>query len=94
MAHVRRRAQHDDRPVNTAKTVVDDPQFQDRITWIPKEQIGGAEQLLFPLHVSGEELPVPATAPTVGQHTDEVLRSALGYDDARLAELRATGALG
>ena len=75
-------------PVNTVKSVVDDPQFQDRMTWIPKEQIGGAEQLLFPLHVSGEELPVPATAPTVGEHTDEVLRSALGYDDARLAELR------
>jgi crotonobetainyl-CoA:carnitine CoA-transferase CaiB-like acyl-CoA transferase len=76
------------------KTVVDDPQFQDRFTWIPKEQIGGADQLLFPLHVQGEELPVPATAPTVGQHTDDVLASALGYDAARLAALRASGALG
>lgn len=81
-------------PVNTVKTVVDDPQFQDRFTWIPKEQIGGADQLLFPLHVQGEELPVPATAPTVGQHTDEVLASALGYDAERIAALRATGAFG
>ena len=36
----------------------------------------------------------PPMAPTVGQHTDEVLRDVLGYDDARIAELRATGALG
>ena len=33
-------------------------------------------------------------APTVGQHTDDVLRDVLGWDDARIAELRATGALG
>ena len=81
-------------PVNTVKTVVDDPQFQARFTWIPKEQIGGADQLLFPLHVQGEELPVPTTAPTLGQHTDDVLASALGYDAERIAALRNGGAFG
>jgi crotonobetainyl-CoA:carnitine CoA-transferase CaiB-like acyl-CoA transferase len=81
-------------PVNTVKNVVDDPQFQARFTWIPKEQIGGADQLLFPLHVQGEELPVPATAPTVGQHTDAVLADALGLDADAIAALHATGALG
>jgi len=30
----------------------------------------------------------------VGQHSDEVLRDVLGWDDARIAELRASGALG
>jgi crotonobetainyl-CoA:carnitine CoA-transferase CaiB-like acyl-CoA transferase len=30
----------------------------------------------------------------VGQHTDEVLRQALGYDDERIAALRSAGALG
>ena len=40
------------------------------------------------------ELPVPAKAPTVGEHTDEVLREVLGYDDERLSALRAAGALG
>ena len=58
-----------------------------------REQIG-AEQLLFPLHVDGEELPVPTKAPEVGEHTDDVLARVLGYDADRIAKLRATGALG
>jgi crotonobetainyl-CoA:carnitine CoA-transferase CaiB-like acyl-CoA transferase len=33
-------------------------------------------------------------APTVGQHTHEVLREALGYDEARLASLAQAGAFG
>ena len=37
---------------------------------------------------------MPTKAPTVGQHTEEVLRDVLGYDDERIAELRAAGALG
>ena len=80
-------------PVNTTKTIVDDPQFQARFTWVPKEQLV-AEQLLVPLHLEGEELPVPERAPTVGEHTEAVLRSVLGYDDAKLATLRESGALG
>jgi crotonobetainyl-CoA:carnitine CoA-transferase CaiB-like acyl-CoA transferase len=50
--------------------------------------------LLFPLHVEGEELPVPTKAPEVGEHTDDVLRNVLGYDDAKLTALREAGALG
>ena len=30
---------------------------------------------------------------TLGQHTDEVLKQALGLDDARLAELRGKGVI-
>jgi hypothetical protein len=30
----------------------------------------------------------------VGEHTDEVLRDLLGMDDADIAKLRETGALG
>jgi crotonobetainyl-CoA:carnitine CoA-transferase CaiB-like acyl-CoA transferase len=33
-------------------------------------------------------------APTVGQHTDEVLRDVLGYDDDRIAAAGAGGAFG
>ena len=42
----------------------------------------------------GPDVPLPTRAPTVGQHTDEVLHEVLGYDDAKVAELRASGALG
>jgi crotonobetainyl-CoA:carnitine CoA-transferase CaiB-like acyl-CoA transferase len=33
-------------------------------------------------------------APTVGEHTDEVLTRVLGYDADKLGKLKATGALG
>ena len=80
-------------PVNSPKTIAEDPQFQDRFTWYPVDQLG-AEQLGTPLKFVGEELPAPSHAPTVGQHTDEVLRDLLGWDDARIAESRARGGLG
>lgn len=80
-------------PVNTPRTVVDDPQFQDRFTWTTAEQ-AGYEQLLFPLHIEGEDAPVPSMAPTAGQHTEDVLRRVLGCDDTEIATLRASGALG
>jgi crotonobetainyl-CoA:carnitine CoA-transferase CaiB-like acyl-CoA transferase len=80
-------------PVNTPETLLDDPQFKDRFTWVSAEQLG-SDQLLMPLHVGGEKLPVPDRAPDPGQHTDDVLRHVLGYDDERVALLRASGALG
>jgi crotonobetainyl-CoA:carnitine CoA-transferase CaiB-like acyl-CoA transferase len=80
-------------PVNTPQTLADDPQFQDRLPWYPREVLG-AEQLPSPIKVLDEELPVPTKAPTVGQHTDEVLTGVLGYDGARVAALREAGALG
>jgi crotonobetainyl-CoA:carnitine CoA-transferase CaiB-like acyl-CoA transferase len=80
-------------PVNTTKTIMDDPQFQARFDWVDKSQLV-ADQLLLPLHLEGEELPIPERAPTVGEHTDAVLRSVLGYDDAKLEALRSSGALG
>lgn len=61
-------------PVNTAKTILADPQFADRFTWVDTDQLG-SEQLLMPLHVHGEDLPIPERAPDVGQHTDEILGS-------------------
>ena len=80
-------------PVNTPRSIADDLQFRDRLPWIPQEQLG-AEQLPLPIKVIDGELPWPTRAPTVGQHTDEVLHEVLGYDEARLETLRASGALG
>jgi crotonobetainyl-CoA:carnitine CoA-transferase CaiB-like acyl-CoA transferase len=33
-------------------------------------------------------------APTIGEHQDEVLAKVLGYDDERIAKLKASRALG
>ena len=59
----------------------------------PRSEMG-ADQLFTPLHFVGEELPHPAKAPTVGQHTEDVLRSVLGYDDNQIAAARDGGAFG
>jgi crotonobetainyl-CoA:carnitine CoA-transferase CaiB-like acyl-CoA transferase len=80
-------------PLNTPKSIVSDPQFQHRFPWYPASRLD-ADQMPFPLKIAGEELPEPMRAPDAGQHTEEVLRSLLGYDDDRLAKLRAAGALG
>ena len=36
----------------------------------------------------------PIAAPLLGQHTKEILRKTLGYDDARIGSLGAAGAFG
>ena len=80
-------------PVNTPRTLLDDPQFADRFPLYPAAELG-ADELPGPIKFIGEELPRPTRAPTVGQQSDEVLREVLGWDDRRIAEARAAGALG
>ena len=80
-------------PVNTPKTIADDPQFQDRFPWYPASE-HGADMLPFPVKFQDEELPTPTHAPTVGQHSEEVLSRVLGYDAERIAALRKAGAFG
>jgi crotonobetainyl-CoA:carnitine CoA-transferase CaiB-like acyl-CoA transferase len=80
-------------PVNTPQTLLGDPQFADRFPLLPARELG-ADQLFTPLHFVGEDLPRPSKAPTVGQHTEEVLRKVLGYDDDRIEAARAAGAFG
>ena len=79
--------------VNTPQTLADDPQFQDRFPWIPADRLG-CDQLPSPIKYLDVEVPVPTKAPTVGQHSEEVLREVLGYDDDRIAAIRAAGTLG
>src|SRR3546814_8204182 len=56
-------------PVNTPRTLADDPQFQERMPWIPRERVG-ADQLPSPVKLPDEELPLPTRAPTLGEHTE------------------------
>jgi crotonobetainyl-CoA:carnitine CoA-transferase CaiB-like acyl-CoA transferase len=80
-------------PVNSPKSIVADPQFQARFPWYPAKE-HGADMLPFPVKFIGEELPAPTKAPSVGEHSDAVLRDVLGYGADRIAALRAAGALG
>ena len=42
---------------------------------------------------ASDDLPPPAPAPAVGEHTVEVLRDVLAYDAARIDALLASGAV-
>ena len=77
-------------PVNTPKTIADDPQFVHRLPWVPKERLD-ADMLPYPVKIVGGELPPPTRAPNVGEHTDEVLAEVAGYSAERIAELREGG---
>ena len=80
-------------PFNTPANIGDDPQFQARIGFLPTEDVG-CEQLPLPVYVDGEKPPTPSMAPTVGQHTDEVMARVLGLGSGEIADLRAEGAFG
>ena len=79
-------------PVNTPRTAPDDPQFSHRLPFYGIEDVG-AEQLPLPIYLEGELPPTPTMAPRVGEQTDEVLVE-LGLSPERIAELRASGAVG
>jgi len=46
-----------------------------------------------PLHFSATPVRSASAPPALGEHTDAVLRSVLGYDDGRLRDLRAAGVI-
>jgi len=80
--------------VNTLEEAIDDPQLaaNGMVVEIEHAQAGTFRLPGTPVRLHGTP-PVPRRfAPELGEHTVEILRE-LGYDDARLAELRQAGAL-
>jgi crotonobetainyl-CoA:carnitine CoA-transferase CaiB-like acyl-CoA transferase len=80
-------------PANSPKTLYDDPQFKDRFELLPADVVG-ADMLGTPIKFVDEQLPMPTKAPTVGQHTEQVLRETLGWTDEQIDKARASGAFG
>src|SRR6516165_3684798 len=64
------------------------------VTRIPHPVLGWIPNVSTPIRLGDCPAVEPKAAPSVGQHTDEVLREVLKYDDARVAELRQQGAFG
>jgi crotonobetainyl-CoA:carnitine CoA-transferase CaiB-like acyl-CoA transferase len=67
---------------------------RDRLSRIPHPTAGSVPNIETPLNMSLTPAIDPVAAPLLGQHTKEVLRKTLGYDDRRIAELAEAGAFG
>ena len=82
-------------PINTVPEALRDEQTSARGMVVETEhpRFGTVRQLRSPVRVGGSE-PRYRRAPVRGEHRDEVLHDLLGYDDGRIAELRAGGAFG
>jgi crotonobetainyl-CoA:carnitine CoA-transferase CaiB-like acyl-CoA transferase len=65
-----------------------------RVSQIPHPTAGTVPNIETPLRLALTPVADPVAAPLLGQHTKEVLRRTLGYDDARIAALEAAGAFG
>ena len=82
-------------PVNTLDESVRDAQLRARGMIVEVEHPeGGVYEATgnpFKLSAAGPERFTPP--PTLGQHTEEVLRGVLGYDDERVARLYAEGSV-
>lgn len=85
-------------PIFEAADLVDDPHVRARHMLTEIVRTDGVDQPVLtpgnPVKLAGFDDSTPGPPPTLGQHTDEVLRTQLGMDDARLAELRGSGAIG
>lgn len=85
-------------PINTLDQVFEDPHVQARemVVNVPHPLAGpdGAQLIASPLKLSETPVEYRHHPPLLGQHTDEVLRDVLGYDDDKIAELRNAGAIG
>ncbi|MBV9565034.1 MAG: CoA transferase [Bradyrhizobium sp.] len=65
-----------------------------RISQIPHPTAGMVPNIETPLNMSLTPCIDPVAAPLLGQHTEDVLRNTLGYDEERIAALAAAGAFG
>jgi formyl-CoA transferase len=65
-----------------------------RLSQIPHPTAGTVPNIESPLNLGLTPAINPVAAPLLGQHTREVLRERLGYDDARIAALADAGAFG
>jgi crotonobetainyl-CoA:carnitine CoA-transferase CaiB-like acyl-CoA transferase len=77
-------------PVKNLREAMDDPQLRARDMVVEDER--GWEHVGNPLKFMGEPPRAEFSLATLGQHSGEIL-TGLGYDETKIAELRADGAV-
>lgn len=78
-------------PINTVDRVVKDPQIQERQMVVATQHpvAGTVKMAGVPIKLSATPGAVERPAPTLGQHTEEILREMLGLTASQVAALRA-----
>lgn len=79
-------------PINTVDKVMEDPQVQARemIVEVEHPVAGKVKMPGVAIKMSETQGFVHSPAPVLGQHTDEILKDFLGYDDEKINKLKAT----
>lgn len=80
-------------PIRTLDQVFADPYVKEREMVLEAEHptAGTLAMVGSPFKISGGRVEVRHAPPLLGQHSEEVLRGELGYSEARVQELRASG---
>ena len=86
-------------PVGYLRTVEEGfnaPEVRDRhrLSQIRHPTAGSVPNIESPLSMGLTPIVDPVAAPLLGQHTNDVLRKTLGYDDRHIAKLAEAGAFG
>jgi crotonobetainyl-CoA:carnitine CoA-transferase CaiB-like acyl-CoA transferase len=82
-------------PINTVAQVFEEPQVRARGLRIglPHKSAGTVSLVASPMRFSATPIDYRLPPPVLGEHTDDILREALGLSDAQIAALRAAGAV-
>jgi crotonobetainyl-CoA:carnitine CoA-transferase CaiB-like acyl-CoA transferase len=82
--------------LRTVEEAFNSPEARERhrLTQIPHPTAGTVPNIESPLNLGLTPVIDPVAAPLLGQHTRQVLREKLAYDDARIAALAKAGVFG
>jgi formyl-CoA transferase len=80
-------------PIMSTEDLANDVHVQGRDMYVELDhpQRGKWHNVGMPIKLSANTVKIERS-PTLGEHTDEVLRDVLGFDDARVAQLKTAGA--
>ena len=82
--------------LRTVEEAFNSPELRERhrISQIPHPAAGTVPNIESPINLGLTPVVDPVAAPLLGEHTKEVLRKTLGYDDARITALSEAGVFG